>query len=130
VQRVLAAHGLSSLGRAEPHVLANLDAVLRALRSLTGRADPEGNEPPEVAFADGERLRHERADALFGPAPAGRRVRIMATMPPQATTEYTLVQELLAGGMDCMRINCAHDGPEAWTGMVENLRRSGAPASS
>jgi pyruvate kinase len=24
--------------------------------------------------------------------------------------------------MDCMRINCAHDGPDAWAGMVENLR--------
>ena len=125
VQRVLAAHGLSSLGRAEPHVLANLDAVLRALRSLTGRAEPaEGGGTPAVAFAEGARLRRERADALFGPAPAGRRVRIMATMPTQAATDYALVRDLLAGGMDCMRINCAHDGPEAWTGMVENLRRA------
>jgi pyruvate kinase len=24
--------------------------------------------------------------------------------------------------MDCMRINCAHDGPEAWAAMVRNLR--------
>jgi pyruvate kinase len=124
VQRVLAAHGLSSLGRAEPHVLANLDAVLRALRSLTGRTESAGDEPAEVAFADGERLRRERADALFGPAPDGRRVRIMATMPPEAAADYALVRDLLAGGMDCMRINCAHDGPQAWTGMVENLRRA------
>jgi pyruvate kinase len=125
VQRVLAAHGLSSLGRAEPHVLANLDAVLRALRSLTGRSVKEdGGAVDDVAFADGERLRSERADALFGPAPSGRRVRIMATMPTQAATDYALVRDLLAGGMDCMRINCAHDGPDAWTGMVENLRRA------
>jgi len=26
--------------------------------------------------------------------------------------------------MDVMRINCAHDGPEAWAAMVENLRRA------
>jgi pyruvate kinase len=124
VQRVLAAHGLSSLGRAEPHVLANLDAVLRALRSLASRAQSDEDEPAEVAFADGERLRSARADALFGPAPAGRRVRIMATMPTEAATDFALVRDLVAGGMNCMRINCAHDGPEAWTGMVENLRRA------
>ena len=129
VQRVLAAHGLSSLGRAEPHVLANLDAVVHALRALTGRPGPperERDEPPAVTFQEGERLRRARADALFGPAPARRPVRIMATMPPEAATDPALVRALLAGGMDCMRINCAHDGPEAWAAMAENLRRARA----
>ena len=123
VQRVLAAHGLSSLGHAESHVLANLDAVLHALRALTGRAaPPDVDDVPRIGYDDGERLRRERADALFGPAPAGRPVRIMATMTSAAATDYALVRDLLAGGMDCMRINCAHDGPDAWAGMVENLR--------
>ncbi|HEX7243445.1 MAG TPA: pyruvate kinase, partial [Longimicrobiaceae bacterium] len=127
VQRVLAAHGLSSLGRAEPHVLANLDAVLRVLRSLTGRAAPaERDELPPVAFDEGERLRRERADALFGPAPAGRPVRILVTIPAEAASDYALVRELLAGGMDCMRINCAHDGPESWARTLEHLRRARA----
>ena len=36
VQTCSAALGLSSLGRAEPHVLANLDAVLRILHYLGG----------------------------------------------------------------------------------------------
>ena len=126
VQRVLAAHGLSSLGRAEPHVLANLDAVLCVLRALTGRGDApaDGERPPRSRSRTASGCAGERADALFGPAPALRRVRIMATMPTEAAAGYALVRELLAGGMDCMRINCAHDGPEAWTGMVENLRRA------
>lgn len=124
VQRVLAEHGLSSLGHAESHVLANLDAVLRALRALTGRggAGEGDDEVPAVTYEEGERLRRERADALFGPAPEGRPVRIMATMPPAAAADYGLVRALLAGGMDVMRINCAHDAPEAWRGMLENLR--------
>jgi pyruvate kinase len=48
----------------------------------------------------------------------------MVTMPPEAATKYELVRDLLSQGMDCMRINCAHDGPEAWSGMIRNLRRA------
>ena len=124
VQRVLAAHGLSSLGHAEPYVLASLDAVLRALAALAGRPAPvpEG-AAPEIGFGDAARLRAARADALFHPS-SGPPVRIMATMPPHAATDPAFVRELLAGGMDCMRINCAHDGPGAWDAMVDNLRRA------
>ena len=45
-------------------------------------------------------------------------------MPPQAATDYDLVLKLLLNGMNCMRINCAHDGPEAWNNMIQNLRRA------
>ena len=33
---------------------------------------------------------------------------------------------MLVAGMDCMRINCAHDGAPEWRAMVENLRRAEA----
>src|SRR5262249_34687158 len=39
---------------------------------------------------------------------------------------YSLVRELVGSGMDCMRINCAHDDQHAWAKMVENLRRAKA----
>lgn len=61
---------------------------------------------------------------LLGVAPANRHVRIMVTMPAEAATKYELVCDLLSQGMDCMRINCAHDGPEAWSGMIRNPRRA------
>jgi pyruvate kinase len=126
VQRVLAGHGLSSLGRAEPHVLANLQAVLRVLRCVVGGPSPDGEEPaPPVGFEEGEKLRRERTAALFGRAPPNRSVRIMATLPPEAASTYALVRGLVAGGMDCARINCAHDGPEAWERMIRNVRRAG-----
>jgi len=51
-------------------------------------------------------------------------VRIMVTMPSEAAREYDLVRELLRLGMDCMRINCAHDDAETWLQMIENLRRA------
>jgi pyruvate kinase len=51
-------------------------------------------------------------------------VRIMVTMPSEAATDYALVRDLLKAGMDLMRINCAHDDPHAWRGMIENLHRA------
>ena len=61
---------------------------------------------------------------VFGPAPVGRGVRIMVTMPSEAADDYLLVHNLLQQGMDCMRINCAHDDAAAWLRMIEHLRRA------
>ena len=48
----------------------------------------------------------------------------MVTMPSEAADDYLLVHELVAAGMDCVRINCAHDSPDAWARMIANLRRA------
>ncbi len=48
----------------------------------------------------------------------------MVTLPAEAATDYRLVRALLAGGMDCARINCAHEGPAEWTRMVAHIHRA------
>ena len=127
VQQRLSALGLSSLGRAEAHALATVDAVLTVLHEL---APADGPAPPDALpatapdFRGGGRLLAEHSEATLGPAPAGRDVRIMVTMPSEAATDALLVQELLRQGMDCMRINCAHDDEAAWQQMIDNLRRA------
>ena len=45
-------------------------------------------------------------------------------MPSEAADDYLLVHDLLQQGMDCMRINCAHDDAAAWLRMIEHLRRA------
>jgi pyruvate kinase len=60
----------------------------------------------------------------LGPYLAKRGVRIMVTMPSDAAHNYELVKQLLVHGMDCMRINCAHDDRVAWARMVAHLRRA------
>lgn len=120
LQERLAELGLSSLGRAEGCVLATIDAVLDRLaqRPLGGAA------AAELDLGRGQALLAEHTQALLGPRPAQRGVRIMVTMPGEAAADYALVRDLLASGMDCMRINCAHDGPEAWGRMIGHLRRA------
>ena len=126
LQAKLARLGLSSLGRTEPHVLSSLHAVLKVLHELAGSdlITPASRAAPQLG--QGTTLLEKNTDALLGEVPAARHVRIMVTMPPEAATKYELVRDLLVQGMDCMRINCAHDGPEAWSGMIRNLRRAEA----
>jgi pyruvate kinase len=50
----------------------------------------------------------------------------MATLPPEAASHSELAANLIAAGMDCARINCAHDDAEAWGRMVEHVRDASA----
>jgi pyruvate kinase len=124
LQLRLASLGLSSLGRAESHVLATFDSVIGVLHRAMHRALPSRPTEAVVDFARGQRLLAEHTDNLLGPAPVGRAVRIMVTMPSEAAADYVLVHDLVAQGMDCMRINCAHDEAATWLRMIENLRRA------
>jgi pyruvate kinase len=125
LQLKLAAMGLSSLGRSESSALATVDAVAEALRRITGSNDERNTTPNgAVDFATGQKLLIDHTDALLGPVPEGRAARIMVTMPSEAGQDFALVRDLLDSGMDCMRVNCAHDDQRIWAGMIENLRRA------
>jgi len=121
LQDVLAALGLSSLGRAESHVMANVEAVLDMLHR---RSDPSSpvSAGATKAFARGRALLEQHAATLLGPHRAGHDNRIMVTMPTEAAADPLLMLELVSAGMDCVRINCAHDGPGVWARMIEHLR--------
>jgi pyruvate kinase len=125
LQDNLAALGLSSIGRAEAHVMATIGSV-RAILCRLGDHPESGLQRPAAALAHGEghHLLQQHTEDLLGPRPAQRFVRIMVTMDTAAADDYLLVREMLARGMDCMRINCAHDTPAVWTRMIEHLDRA------
>ena len=73
LQLRLAALGLSSLGRAESHVMSTVDAVLGVLHCLVQRAwQPAHQKTTVFDFAHGERMLAEHTDALLGTATTGR----------------------------------------------------------
>lgn len=123
LQRRLAELGLSSLGRSEPYAMASVAAVLVALHRMVGRPVP-GPGPPLVDFSSGPTLLRTHSDRLLGPSPEERDVRIMVTMPSEAADDPSLVRELVAAGMDVLRINSAHDAADAWLAMVRHLEQS------
>jgi pyruvate kinase len=122
LQERLAAFGLSSLGRSEAHALHSVEQVLEVLHRLTGRPWNPPAEAAALTLCEGQRLLAAHSEALFGRAHVGRSTRIMVTMPSEAADDPGLVRELVASGMDCMRINCAHDHTAAWARMIGNLR--------
>ena len=124
LQEELMPLGLSSLGRCEGRVLANIDAVIAALARVAGAdEDIAVAKPRPNDFYRGNRLLRRHTDAVFG-RPAGQReVRIMVTLPAEAQ-DYGFVRELVEHGADLVRINCAHDTAEAWTAMARNARRA------
>jgi len=124
LQDRLAWMGVSSLGRAESHVLANVDKVLGILHRIAG-LDWTPLSPEEPAgFIRGRELLAQQAKLLFGAAPPERYVRIMVTLPSDAAQDDRLVEAFVAAGMDIARINCAHDGAEQWAAMAKSVRRA------
>lgn len=123
LQDRLAALGLSSLGQSESHVQATVETLLRVLHRLSHRSwhTPEHYELA-LNFAEGKALLTRHTEALLGPEPAHRRVRIMVTMPSEAADDPSLVRALLESGMDCARINCAHDDADVWRRILAHLR--------
>ncbi|MBL8386484.1 MAG: pyruvate kinase [Burkholderiales bacterium] len=125
LQADLARLGLSSLGRMEAHTLATLDQVAAMLCLIRGRDLPADlRAPPALTMDAGDALLVRHAEAILGPPPAGRRARIMVTMPTEAAEDPQLVEDLVARGMQIMRINCAHDDAGAWARMIRHLRRA------
>jgi pyruvate kinase len=119
LQAELTSLGLSSLGRAESQVMDAVRTVLEAVDGLV--SSPAATEGLPAPPADGPLILRARTDALFGPLPAERDVRIMVTMPAEAAHDYGLVRDLIASGMDCARINCAHDDRDVWAAIRRNI---------
>jgi pyruvate kinase len=123
-QSLLTSWGLSSLGRSEGHVLHNMEMVLGWLDRALGKAVAPRPGSAAMDPEYGREILQENAQGLLGPTRAGRGVRIMVTMPAEAASDYPLVRDLLRAGMDCARINCAHDGPREWSQMIAHIRRA------
>jgi pyruvate kinase len=125
LQMRLAAFGLSSLGRSEGKARIALEALVATLRRLSG--EPDAPYPAHSAFEAAEAELRDETERLFGPPRAeAPRARVMATLPTEAAEDAGLAERLIAAGMDCARINCAHDDAKTWARMIDNVRTAGA----
>jgi pyruvate kinase len=115
--------GMSSIGRSEAYALSSVSRVVNLTNHILG----ERIAADIVAPCDhllGAKLLHRHTRNLLGTPRSDRVTRIMVTMPTEAASNYRLVRALLENGMDCMRINCAHDDRSAWQAMIQHLHKA------
>lgn len=124
LQERLAQAGLSSLGRCEPHVLANVNAVIDVLSRCLQRRSATVGRHAAPSFGEGDQILKRNGETLFGINPRTHDTRILVTLASDAAVDFAAVRQLLVEGADCVRINCAHDDPAVWGQMVANVRRA------
>ncbi|MFO1472088.1 MAG: pyruvate kinase [Turneriella sp.] len=115
LQLMLAAQGLSSLGRSEGFVLDNLNRVLQHLGE-------KETVPTQLDWSEAEHLLHRNTKALLGHKPQTRHVYIMITSPSAAEADTAWMAKSLRAGMNILRINCAHGDTAEWSALIANLR--------
>ncbi len=115
--------GISSLGRVERKVQANVDTVLMIISHLINE-EWKPNDYPPICFSEARARLEENSTLLLGKMPAKRRARIMVTMPTSASYDFDLVYELMKSGMNVARINCAHDHEQVWLDIINNIRKA------
>jgi pyruvate kinase len=118
--------GFASLGRIEGNVLGTLTAIERVLETLCHGIPFDDQIAQSVRNDPIPAPLRVATETLFGPHHDDRNVRIMVTLPTEAATNPVMIGELMDRGMNCVRINCAHDDADVWQQMITHTRREAA----
>ncbi|WP_394971012.1 pyruvate kinase [uncultured Croceitalea sp.] len=123
IQKQLKNLGLTRFANAQGHIKASVLTI----RYLLGLAVAENEKEilaKQWSIKKGEKLLKSNTKNLLGVTQQDRRVRIMVTQPKESAEDYELVRQMIEEGMDCARINCAHDSPEIWTKIISNVKKA------
>ncbi len=115
--------GMSRLANSGSHVKASLLLTRQILESLTGQ-NTEVEVKSGLSIKNSKKLLTHHTKELLGYRSKDRRVRIMVTQPTEAANNYSMVFDMVKNGMNCARINCAHDDTEVWLKIINNLNKA------
>ncbi len=125
LQITLSKLGMSRLAKAEAHILPSVEATIAILQNFLQANPLDLQSIPSEKIELGGTLLKEHSEALLGKTPPNRNVSIMVTQPTEAAHSQEIADKMLAAGLDCARINCAHDTPHDWKTMVQFIKASG-----
>ncbi|MEL6668452.1 MAG: pyruvate kinase [Bacteroidota bacterium] len=125
MQKHLKNLGLTRFANSQAHIKASVLNIRYLLGLVLAENEKEALRK-HWSIKKGEKLLTRNTKNLLGYRSKGRRVRIMVTQPTEAAYNYELVKMMVQKGMNCARINCAHDSPEVWAKMIANIRRASA----
>ncbi len=124
MQEKLSSLGLSSLGRAEAHVLPSLQMVRLQLLRMIDEENQPGQFGLSAGFDSMSKVLRTHSKALFGDLPMPGTGHIMVTLATEMATNENLLKELLQSGMSGVRINCAHDDAQTWKQLIDKVREA------
>ena len=122
IQKKLQNLGFTRLANAEGHIMFSLIKTRFNLYRLLDDM-PMETLKSRLSIKNKKKLLANHTKELFGKR-KGRRVRIMVTQPTEAAYNYQMVLDMVKNGMNCARVNCAHDGPEVWEKIISHVKQA------
>ncbi|TXE07823.1 hypothetical protein ES711_10350 [Gelidibacter salicanalis] len=123
LQKKLKKIGVSRLARSEDHIMHSLHLIHQLVCALLKEPN-DINKQKYITIARAEKKLIKNTKLLLGRKTKKKRVRLMVTIPSEAATNYQLIEDLVVQGMNCARINCAHDTEKEWVAMANHIRKA------
>ena len=105
----------------ESSVLYSL-LLLKAMVSNLLHSNHSNNITPFLTNSESKQFIKHNSEALFGVKTNNRHTRIMVTQPSSAANDKSFIEDLLYHGMNCARINCAHDDTVVWGKIIDTIK--------
>ena len=121
LQGILRNLGITGFSHAEGHVMSTLMHSRHLLQCLLETRE-QFDSGEAISVERSRRLLAQHTIGLMGCETSGRRVGIMVTQPAESAWHPELVRGMIEAGMDCARVNCAHDDKEIWMKIINNVR--------
>lgn len=121
IQDILNEIGLPSSPESQNNILFFLLNIRAIISSLLNIESLNGNEK-FLTNKELDKILEQNSKALFGSIKNERKTAILVTQPIEVALNRSLVKSLLDQGMDCARINCAHDNPIIWKQIIDTIR--------
>ncbi len=113
--------GLPIALESQNNVLYGILSFRTVINSLI-HGEVSDEEHDYITNKEVKRILKKNYKALFGKIKNKRKTAIMVTQPLEAASHRDFVKSLLKQGMDCARINCAHDDEIVWKQIIDNIR--------
>lgn len=123
LQDTLRNMGLTPFDHPEPFVMRSLMMTKVILQRLVGENYPLSDRKT-LSLKKSRKMLNANTRELFGSKSKKRRTRIMVTMPSDVADDPHMPGKFIRAGMNCARINCAHDNAETWARMITNIREA------
>lgn len=118
----LSDYGLSSLATSEGYVYSNLFNVIKNLNLIQGNPVDVNSEVEIIGYKKSKLLLQKNAIQLFKTVNNVHSIDIMVTLPIEAAEDKSIIEKMVANGMQIARINLSHGDRVQWLKMVQFIQ--------